>query len=103
MTFEKENRYLLTEVISIHKNPLHEKIVGHICELSKFSENEFGWFHVFLDDGKHTICTSIVNEIRISEDGTVTVTTSNSVYHFTLLSEPLEASALERMCAGRGV
>jgi hypothetical protein len=98
MTFAKGNCYLLTDITSAMKNPLHEKIVGHLCELRAFTENEFGWFRVDLEDGTHSICTSIVNRVELNDDDSVTVSTANSVYHFELIHQPMDAECVERMC-----
>ena len=92
MTFEQGNRWLLTSVTSRYENNLHQKIVGRLCELVSFVENEFGWFNVLLDDGMHSVCTSIVH--RVSEDdGTVTVETANSVYTFAMVCFTMQEDA----------
>ena len=97
MTFAKGNCYLLTDVTSVMKNPLHEKIVGCLCELRTFNENEFGWFSVDVDGHTHTICTSIVNKVRLNDDESITVSTANSVYNFALVRYPLDADCAERI------
>jgi hypothetical protein len=103
MTFEKGNRYLLTDISGTRKNPLHEKIVGRICELRSMNEREFGWFDAEMDDGVHTICTSIIYEVGTDDDGTLTVSTANSTYTFALISQPLDADCTERMCESGAV
>ena len=89
MTFAKGNRYLLTKITSIiRKDPLREKLVGHICELHTFTENEFGWFGVSMEDGEHTVCTSIVKSVRWTDDEELVVTTSNTEYVFAMVEDP---------------
>ena len=103
MTFVKGNSYLLTKVDSSMKNPLHDKMVGRICELRSMAEHEFGWFNVEMDDGIHTVCTSIINGVSMDDDDTLTVTTANSTYTFVMIRNPLNADRIERMCEPDGV
>ncbi len=82
MTVLKDGIYLLYSVVSTYNNPIHQQIAGHTCTLDRFCENEFGWFAVELEDGPHTICTTIVRKIEQPDENAVVVYTSNSVYTF---------------------
>ena len=86
MRAELNNRFLLTDIASRYTNPLHAEMIGRICELEKFVPNEFGIFRVQMDDGFHTVHTSIVKSVDTSML-TVTVYTSNSVYTFSPIDE----------------
>ena len=82
------NLYLLTSVVGKYENPLHEEIVGHFCLLDSFAVGKFGWFKVELADGYHRICTSVVKALNAQEDlSSIVVTTANSVYTFTAVTE----------------
>lgn len=88
MDFEAGNRYLLTNVESNDDNPLHEMIIGHICELKSFRLGKCGYFRVEMEDGTHLISTSGVKDVDATDFGNeITVTTRNSVYTFARVFE----------------
>ena len=86
MRVELNNRFLLADITSRYENPLHAMMIGRVCELEKFVPNEFGIFRVQMDDGFHTIYTSIVESVDTSTL-TVIVHTHNSVYTFSPIDE----------------
>ena len=83
MDFEYGNRYLLTNVESKKDNPLHEWLIGQICELDSFRLGSCGFFRALAKDGTHLIRTSGVKDVDATDFGNeITVTTRNSVYTF---------------------
>ena len=87
MIFKKGNCYILMGVSSRRENPLYKEISGRLCELREFEPDKIGWFSVELDDGIHTIHTSIVNAIDTDDEGNVIVLTKNSAYTFSPVYE----------------
>lgn len=80
--------YILTDVSSKYNNAVHQDILGHICLLDWFTPERFGWFKAKFDDGWHRICTSIVKQVSVSDDGlNAELKTENSVYTFKKLTE----------------
>ena len=91
MDFEKGNRYLLVNVDSNMDNPLHDTMIGRICELRQFHLGSNGMFKVQMDDGMHLISTSEVQDVDASDFANdITVTTCNSVYTFTKVGSVFE-------------
>lgn len=83
MYFEPGNRYLLTNIESESHNPLHEQLIGRICELVSFRLNNFGYFRVQIGKDFHRIHTSDVRDVDATDFANeITVTTLNSVYTF---------------------
>lgn len=96
-------RYLLSGVVSRTENPLHQEITGRICTLDRFCENERGWFSVEMEDGPHTIRTTLVRKMEYPDKDTVVVHTSNSVYIFVRVTGiPAEAFEEEEVVARGG-
>ena len=85
--------YILTDVSSKYNNPVHKDIIGRICMLDWFTPERFGWFKAKFNDGWHRICTSIVKQVSVDDDGVHTeLTTENSIYTFEkLLEEDVDA------------
>lgn len=91
MYFEPGNRYLLTNIESESHNPLHEQLIGRLCELVSFRLNNFGYFKVDIDGKFHRIHTSDIRDVDASDFANeITVTTRNSVYTFAKVSDPYE-------------
>ena len=105
MYFTHGNVYLLSDVTSKFDNPLHQEIVGHLCELEFFEPAKFGRFLVELDDGQHHIHTTIVQRVDITAaEHNVVVHTTNSVYTFTPVYETEHIAHLElARCSTKGV
>ena len=83
MDFESGNRYLLVNVDSETVNPIHEWMIGQICELDSFRLGVNGFSRVLAKDGTHLISTTDVKDVDADEFGNeITVTTRNSVYTF---------------------
>ena len=101
MYFEKDNQYILTNVVGKIYNPLHEEIVGRACVLDYFSPHEFGRFKVLMDDGCwHRIHTSVVKDVHTTDcDRDVVVVTSHSVYTFSIPAEPVSVGVMEEQNA----
>lgn len=88
MIFDKNNLYLLTNIVRTKQNQVHDEIIGRYCVLDILEAGKFGWFKVEMEDGYHRICTSIVKDVSMSDDThDVTLTTTNSVYTFILIHE----------------
>ena len=88
MYFNPNNIYLLTDVVSKYQNPVHDELIGRLCRLEQFEPETFGWFKAEFDDGLHRIRTSIVKDVGITEpEHDVILTTTNSVYTFSMVQE----------------
>lgn len=69
-------------------NSVYDDVEGQICYLAYLNIGERGWF-LYEDDwlGCHRIHTSVIKDVKYTRGNQVIVTTQNTKFTFTLVSE----------------